>query len=168
MKIESPEDILREQSELESNMKYVKKMFSDAYKEQIAEIKSLSKIYKRFLNSKEPTTTGDIALALIGMNKQIMGLYSSIHTSNFLHLKTMEKALDSVIAINTIISVLKDISIESKSKKIQTKLRKLERTTKGLVEFNDSIIESIKVKKEELKKQQETQKPKPIPDGMFG
>lgn len=141
MKIKSAEDIKREYADLKSEIKIAKKMYKDAYHEDMKETVDIVKIFKTDLENDTPITASDLTLRLLVLTKMIMKMKNEQHMQNKLSVSLMEKSLESVIAVNSIISLLGDFAKDRGLKSVERKVKEIQK-------FHNEIILKAKQKAE--------------------
>ena len=146
MKIESAEDLYKEYDDLKSSIKSAQKMYRDAYKESMDEIRDIIKILKTDVHNETPITSSDLAVGLLVMSKMMMKIQNEQHMQNKLSLGLMEKSLESVIAVNAIIALLGDFAKDRGLKLVERKVKKIEK-------FHNNIITKAKQRADARTKQ---------------
>lgn len=133
------EKILNERSKLQLDMKIGWKMLQEVHNEEIQSLKKMEKIVKSGLTSTTPVTEGYLCESLLLMNKELQRIINTQHMFAHTLVRNIEKTLEGVLAVNTIIEILGDFAKESDLKSAQNKIKKLK-------QFQNNIIKKVKQK----------------------
>jgi hypothetical protein len=128
------EEFLQDFTELKTSMKIGKKMFRDAYDEEVKELKKMEKILKLGLKGKEPVTEDYLALGLLTINRQLQRMNDTQHMLTHVILGNIEKTMEGVLTVNGIIEIIGDLTRDSKLKSVQTKVKKLQKFQKHIID----------------------------------
>ncbi len=136
----SREEFLGEFDELKTSIKIGRKMFKEAHKEEIDQLKKMEKILKIGLKGKAVVTEDYLSIGLLSMTKQLHRMINTQHMYTHTMLGNVEKTLESVLMINGIVEILGDFAKETKLKSAQAKIRKIQK-------FQNYIINHVKENK---------------------
>ena len=131
------EEFLNDFSELKTNMKIAKKIFRDAYDEEVTQLKDMEKVFKLGLKIKDPITKSDLSLAILLVNQRLQRMNNTQHMLIHMMLGDLEKTLENVLMVNGIIDIIGDLARDSQLKSVQTKVTKLQN-------FQNHIINKVK------------------------
>lgn len=131
------EEFLSDFKELKTNTKIAKKIFKEAYDEEVIEFKKTEKILKKGLKGKELVTEDYLAIGLLTLHRHLQRINNTQHMLTHMILGNLEKTLEGVLTVNGVIDIIGDLASDSKLKTVQTKVKKLQK-------FQNHIVNHVK------------------------